>query len=890
MQLLSSLIIILVILGVCFTSGADVIANHSLVPDEDEYILIAVLPVLGLAYWLNRRGYYRLAASVFLGITTAAVFLGAAHEQNLGLISYLTIVFVFGSLFLPIYVLDGLVLTSVAGIVLLSRLVPEVGSSRAVIDYFGFTLLVGSALHLVTRYRDLIEKDRQTELAASEERYRRLVETAPVAVTVHSAGKFVYANPTALRLLGATSPEQVLGRPLEDLVHPDFREIVAARDRQILVQGRSTGPLEQKLIRLDGQIVDVEVTGAPVLYQGQLATQTVFRDITERRQTEEALRQSERQFRALFETMTEGVALHELIYDSEGTPIDYVILEVNPAHEIQTGDSAATVRGRRWTEILGISEPPYFEIYKRVATTGEPAQFETYFEPLHRHFRISAFSPGTGQFATVFENITERKQAEEALRRRDTILEALAYISEQFLRSSDLGSSLPDALSHLGPAVGGSRVYIFENHTAPDGTLLTSQRSEWAAPGQVSQLDDPAFQNVPYIAAGWGRWAEALGAGRTLYGPLRSYTADERQMLQSQGILSLATVPIFAGEEWWGFLGFDDCEQEREWLPAEIEALRNVASTFGAALLRQRAEAAAREQHSLAEALTDMAAIINSTLQPDEVLERILVSIKGVLPHDAASLLLLEADHETVRVAGSHGYNEHADGGNISGKRFQISELADLENMIKDRRPLIMPDTRLDPRWKDVPETRWVRAHLGAPVMVEDQAIGFFNLDSATPGIYTPADAARLHAFADQAAIAIRNAQLFAAEQDQRALSDALRDMAAVLNSTLDLDEIFDRLLANIGRAVPHTASNITLVEGNRLRTVRVRGMTPSAPKNGHWPGNFRLTNGLRTSVPSRAGSPSLFRIRLPTPIGNLSPKRPGYAPISPRQFAPKRG
>ena len=195
-----------------------------------------------------------------------------------------------------------------------------------------------------------------------------------------------------------------------------------------------------------------------------------------------------------------------------------------------------------------------------------------------------------------------------------------------------------------------------------------------------------------------------------------------------------------------------------------------------------------------------------------------------MLPHDAASLLLLEAEHETVRVAGSHGYDEHADGGNISGKRFQISELADLENMIKDRRPWIMPDTRLDPRWKDVPETRWVRAHLGAPVMAEDQAIGFFNLDSATPGIYTPADAARLHAFADQAAIAIRNAQLFAAEQDQRALSDALRDMAAVLNSTLDLDEIFDRLLANIGRAVPHTASNITLVEGNRLRTVRVRG------------------------------------------------------------------
>ena len=139
----------------------------------------------------------------------------------------------------------------------------------------------------------------------------------------------------------------------------------------------------------------------------------VFEDITERKRAESALQASERKFRTLFDTMVEGVALHEVVRDADGKPADYRIIDVNAAYEKQTGLPATSARGALASQLYGTNPPPYLDVYSAVAETGQPDDMEVFFRPLQRHFRISIFSPGKGLFATVFEDMTESIRAEE---------------------------------------------------------------------------------------------------------------------------------------------------------------------------------------------------------------------------------------------------------------------------------------------------------------------------------------------------------------------------------------------------------------------------------------------------------------------------------------------
>ncbi|MBI5508655.1 MAG: PAS domain S-box protein [Deltaproteobacteria bacterium] len=139
---------------------------------------------------------------------------------------------------------------------------------------------------------------------------------------------------------------------------------------------------------------------------------------SEARIARDALARSEEKLQSLFRNMSEGFANHRIVLDAEGRPCDYLFLEANAAFERLTGLHADKILGKRVTQVLpGIEKDPtdWIGRYGRVALTGEPVQFESHAEALDRWYAVSAFSPHKGYFAVTFTDITERKQAQDAL-------------------------------------------------------------------------------------------------------------------------------------------------------------------------------------------------------------------------------------------------------------------------------------------------------------------------------------------------------------------------------------------------------------------------------------------------------------------------------------------
>ena len=176
-------------------------------------------------------------------------------------------------------------------------------------------------------------------------------------------------------------------------------------------------------------------SGELILSLGQPQYLTVMIDVTERKRLDEKLNASELKYRTLFDSLTEGVALHQLVMDDGGQVVDYRILDVNPAFQLHTGLDPLGVIGRLASEIYETVVPPYLEEYARVALGGESFVLETFYAPLGKHFRISVISPKHGQFATVFEDVTERKRNEAELEHKNADMEWLTNMISHDLKS-----------------------------------------------------------------------------------------------------------------------------------------------------------------------------------------------------------------------------------------------------------------------------------------------------------------------------------------------------------------------------------------------------------------------------------------------------------------------
>ena len=278
---------------------------------------------------------------------------------------------------------------------------------------WGYILVTALLLYMLIRRHTIRVSRAEWELHQRVESYLELFNSASDGIFIADKnGQYVLVNEQACKLVGYTADE-LLAMNVRDLITAEDLDRVPLRFDKL--QKGKTLIVERNMVRKDGSRVICEIS-ASILPNGRY--QSIVRDITERKVSEEALARSEKRYRSLFENMINGFARCQMVYDEDGDPVDFIYLDVNKAFTDLTG--LENVIGWKVTELIpGIREanPELFEIYGRVAMTGEPDEFESYLPGLGSGiwFSVSVYSTEKGFFVAVFDLITERKQAQEKL-------------------------------------------------------------------------------------------------------------------------------------------------------------------------------------------------------------------------------------------------------------------------------------------------------------------------------------------------------------------------------------------------------------------------------------------------------------------------------------------
>jgi PAS domain S-box-containing protein len=290
--------------------------------------------------------------------------------------------------------------------------------------------------------RDITERKQDEEaLGESEARFRALVESAPDAIFVQSAGRFAYLNSAACGLFGASQPEELIGKDFMERMAPECRDKMRERIELQRETGKPAALMDQKYLRLDESQVSVETTAVPIRYQGEDAHMVLIRDITERKQAEEALRDSEERHRRIVEASSDAILLRCKGIVIYANPAALKLFQANHPGDligrqyldlVHPDDRAlSSERVRKNIDENWIASPREHRILTldgqmvHVESTGVPVKYR-----------------GETQVFGIFRNITARKLTEKHLRETEKKYRDLAESLPQVIFEVDLNGTL----------------------------------------------------------------------------------------------------------------------------------------------------------------------------------------------------------------------------------------------------------------------------------------------------------------------------------------------------------------------------------------------------------------------------------------------------------------
>ena len=485
-------------------------------------------------------------------------------------------------------------------------------------------------------------KRAEETLRESEERYRLFSDNVTDVIWIRDMNlRFTYISPSVTKMTGY-SVEEAMAFSLEDVYTPASIEVIrnALAEELTIEKIGNADPFRVRTLELEGFCKDGSMiwTEAKMSFLRDPAGQVVgifgvSRDITQRRQVEEALRESEKRYRSILET----------------APHSITITRVKDGRYLQVNEAFCQIRGYSREEVLGRT-PFELKLYVNpedresliniLKEKGEVNGFEVQYQKRDGTAIDTLFSARPLEYENedcliaVVTDITELKQAEEALKKRLAYEKMLADISTLAILIEDISRCLDECLEIMGKTLHISRIYIFEYHHGP-GTA--DNTFEWVSDGIAPQKEN--LQGLPMKKYPW--WMEMMNNNKIInYKDIEDIPGGpEKEILRSQNIKSILIVPLFVNNAFYGFMGFDECRYHRKWLNEDVDILKSTAQIISNAFESKQAEEALRESEKKYRDLVENISDVIYSIDTDGVVTYISPAIESILDYSPSEII-----------------------------------------------------------------------------------------------------------------------------------------------------------------------------------------------------------------------------------------------------------
>ncbi len=387
----------------------------------------------------------------------------------------------------------------------------------------------------------------------------------------------IQANENLLDLIGLTADE-VLEKSFSSMVNVIFPDSDIYERANDALEGVDSA--QDIYLLHDGSTKYLYVKLVPTTFEdGRQGVTVILDDVTEQRRAEAAIRESQNYLKTILDALANGV----IVINGASNKI----VDINTAALDVLGSSRDEVVGtlRQQYSPKGVEMGTPLEDLDEVVDREERTILRPSGEELDVMVTVVPVElQGEKHLLESIIDITDIREAKEALRRRDAILNSLSFATEKFLKAEDYKSGLNDVLERLGEATGVSRICVFQNDTTGSKAKSTDLKYEWAAVGIRRLLEGADHKDMAIEGSELKRWFEAFSDGIPISGHVDDLPDAEKEFLTKYEVKSVVMVPIFAGSDLWGHIEFDECNLKREWSEAELDALKTAADLLGMAV------------------------------------------------------------------------------------------------------------------------------------------------------------------------------------------------------------------------------------------------------------------------------------------------------------------